>query len=79
MLTFILHRLYVIIILIIISLLITWISLYSLKKKLDYVYDNSKKYSIMFDTTVENNNLDPIEFTKPEKVIKPYNHPNYNI
>lgn len=79
MLTFILHRLYIIIILIIISLLITWISLYSLKKKLDYVYDNSKKYSIMFDSKVENNYMESMEYTKPEKIIKPYNHPNYNI
>lgn len=79
MLSFILHRLYVIIILIIISLLITWIALYGLKKKLDYIYDNSKKYSIMFDTKIESNDIDSIEYTKPEKIIKPYNHPNYNF
>lgn len=78
MLNFILHRLYIIIILIIISLLITWIALYSLKKKLDDVYENSKRYSIMFESNTENGEVNPIEWIKPKKEIKPYNHPVYN-
>lgn len=80
MLNFILHRLYIIIILIIVSLLITWIALYSLKKKLDDVYENSKRYSIMFESKVEDGEIYPIEWIKPKpnKQIRPYNHPNYN-
>ena len=77
MLTFILHRLYIIIILIIISLLITWIVLYSLKKKLDDVYKNCKRYSIMFESKVEDGEVESIKWIKP-KEIKPYNHSVYN-
>lgn len=73
MIHFILHRIYLIIVLIIISLLITWIALYSLKKKLDFLYENYKKYSFVFKTETEKNGeLEQIEYVKP-KIIKPYN------
>lgn len=85
-------RLYFILLIIILSLFITWIILYNLKNKINFIFskinyieeyiDNfecQNNYSVLVDNDVEyvdDNHIQPLHFNPPKK-INPYNKHYY--